>query len=170
MTFFDLIVLAMLGASLIAGALRGFVRALIATLAMFAGIVVAAQSYETAGAALRALGVVESSAAANACGFLLIVGFALALGFLAGGLLRGSLRRAKLEWMDRLLGALFGLARGLAVCSVVYLALTAFPLRLTTVTEARTAPALAEGARLISWLTSADMRTRFQAEYKRLTT
>ena len=170
MTFFDLIVLALVGASLIAGALRGFVRALIATLAMFVGVVVAAQSYETAGAALRASGLVEAGAAANACGFLLIVGFALALGFLAGGLLRGSLRRAKLEWMDRVLGALFGLARGLAVCSVVYLALTAFPLRLATVTEARTAPALAEGARVISWLTSEDMRTRFQAEYRRLTT
>jgi membrane protein required for colicin V production len=170
MTFFDLIVLAMVGASLIAGALRGFVRALIATLALFAGVVVAAWSYETAGAALRGLGLVESSAAANACGFLSIVGFALALGFLAGELLRGSLRRAKLEWMDRLLGALFGLARGLAVCSVVYLALTAFPLRLASVAEARTAPALAEGARLISWLTSEDMRTRFQSEYRRLTT
>jgi len=170
MTFFDLIVLAMVGASLIAGALRGFVRALIATLAMFAGVVVAARSYETAGTALRALGLVESSAAANACGFLLIVGFALALGFLAGQLLRGSLRRAKLAWMDRVLGALFGLARGLAVCSVVYLALTAFPVRLATVEDARTAPVLAEGAKLVSWLTSADMRTRFQAGYRRLTT
>lgn len=170
MTFFDLIVLALVGASLISGALRGFVRALIATLAMFVGVVVAAHSYETAGTALRALGVAESSATANACGFLLIVGCALALGFLAGELLRGSLRRAKLAWMDRVLGALFGFARGMAVCSVVYLALTAFPVRLDTVEEARTAPALAEGARLLSWLTSTDMRTRFQVEYRRLTT
>lgn len=170
MTFFDLIVLALVGASLIAGALRGFVRALVATLAMFVGIIVAAQSYQTAGAFLRALNVVEADAAANACGFLLIVGVALALGFLAGGLLKGGLKRARLEWMDRVLGALFGLARGMAVCCVVYLALTAFPVRLATVTEARTAPALAEGARLISWLTSADLRTRFQVEYQRLTT
>lgn len=170
MTFFDLIVLALVGASLIAGALRGFVRALVATLAMFVGIIVAAQSYETAGAFLRALNIVEADAAANAGGFLLIVGVALALGFLAGGLLKGGLKRARLEWMDRVLGALFGLARGMVVCCVVYLALTAFPVRLATVTEARTAPALAEGARLISWLTSADVRTRFQVEYQRLIT
>jgi membrane protein required for colicin V production len=170
MTFFDLIVLALLGASLIAGALRGFVRALIATLAMLVGVALAAQSYETAGAFLRGLNLVESSAAANACGFLLIVALALALGFLAGQLLKGSLKRARLEWMDRALGALFGLARGLAVCSVIYLALTAFPVRLDSVEEARTAPALAEGAKLISWLTSEDMRTRFQAGYRRLTT
>ena len=170
MTFFDLIVLTLVGASLVAGALRGFVRALIATLAMFAGVVVAARGYETAGAALRALNLVESNAAASAWGFLLIVGCALALGFAAGQLLKGGLRRAKLEWIDRALGALFGFARGMAVCCVVYLALTAFPVRLASVEEARTAPALAEGAKLISWLTSEDMRTRFQAGYRRLTT
>jgi len=170
MTFFDLIVLALVGASLIAGALRGFVRALIATLAILAGVIVAAQSYETAGAALRALNVVASNAAANACGFLLIIGITLALGFVAGHLLKSGLKRARLEWLDRVLGALFGFLRGMAVCCVVYLALTAFPMRLATVTEARTAPALAEGARLISWLTSADLRARFQVEYKRLTT
>ena len=65
MTFFDLIVLALVGASLIAGALRGFVRALIATVAMFVGVVIAAQSYETAGAALRATGMFASSAASS---------------------------------------------------------------------------------------------------------
>ena len=170
MTFFDLIVITLVGASLVAGALRGFVRALVATLAMLVGVVVAARVYETAGAALRALGLVESNAAASAWGFLLIVGLAFALGFVCGQLLKGGLRRAKLEWMDRALGALFGFARGMAVCSVVYLALTAFPLRLSTVEEARTAPALAEGAKLISWLTSADVRARFQAGYRRLTT
>ena len=169
MTFFDLIVLALVGASLLAGVLRGFVRALVATLAMLAGVVVGARSYGTAGSFLRALNVVESNAAANACGFLLIVGLALALGFAAGQLLKGGLRRARLEWMDRVLGALFGFARGMAVCSVIYLALTAFPVRLETVAEARTAPALAEGAKLISWLTSAELRARFEAEYRRLT-
>jgi membrane protein required for colicin V production len=148
MTFFDLIVLSLVGASLIAGALRGFVRALIATVAMFVGVIIAAQGYETVGTALRALGLVEAKATANACGFLLLVSFALALGFLAGGLLRGRLRRAKLEWMDRALGAVFGLVRGMAVCSVVYLALTAFPVRIDSVEEAR---------------------TRFQSEYRRLT-
>ena len=170
MTFFDLIVIALVGASLIAGALRGFVRALIATVAMLVGLFVAAQSYEAVGKLLRASGMVESSAAANACGFLLIVAVALAVGFLVGQLLKGSLRRARLEWMDRVLGASFGFVRGIMVCSVIYLALTAFPVRLSSVEDARTAPALVVGARLLAWLTSADVRARFQTEYKRLTT
>ena len=169
MTFFDLIVLALVGASLVAGAARGFVRALVATLAMLAGVVAAARGYATAGSLLRASNIVGSDAAANAWGFLLLVAFALALGFAAGQFLKGGLKRARLEWMDRALGAVFGFARGMAVCSVIYLALTAFPVRLESVAEARAAPALAEGAKLISWLTSADMRARFEIGYRHLT-
>ncbi len=167
MTFFDLIVLALVGSSLVAGALRGLVRALIATGAFLAGLVVAARGYEAAGEALRGLGLVESAAAAQACGFLLIVGAALVLGFVAGQLVRGRLKRARLGWLDASLGALFGLARGLAVCAALYLALTAFPLRVRAVDEARTAPVLALSAQALTYLTSSELRARFLAGYRR---
>ena len=39
-----------------------------------------------------------------------------------------------------LLGGAFGLLRGWLVCSILYLALTAFPVRLSSVEEATTAP------------------------------
>jgi membrane protein required for colicin V production len=167
MTSFDLIVLALVGSSLVAGALRGLVRALIATAATFAGLILAGRWYAPAGAWLRGAGLVESEAAAQACGFLLIVGAAVVLGFVAGQLVRKGLKRARLEWADRGLGALFGLARGLAVCAVIYLALTAFPVRLSAVTEARTAPVLAVSARALTYLTSAELRARFLEGYRR---
>ena len=167
MTIFDLIVLALIGSSLVAGALRGLVRALIATGALVLGLLVAARGYETAGALVRSVGLVESAAAAQAGGFLLIVGAALALGFAAGQLARGGLKRARLGWLDRALGALFGLARGLAVCAVMYLALTAFPVRLSAVSEARTAPLLATSAEALSYLTPTELRARFLAGYRR---
>jgi membrane protein required for colicin V production len=170
MTVFDLFVLALVGASVIAGALRGFVRGLITGAALLLGLLLAARSYETAGALLRATGLVETAAAAHAGGFLLIVGGMFALGLAAGTLVRGGLKRARLEWSDRLLGGAFGLLRGLLVCSVIYLALTAFPVRLSSVEEARTAPALAVGARLLAFCTSSDVRSRFINEYRRLTT
>src|SRR5437764_8712764 len=158
MTVFDLIVLALVGSSLVAGALRGLVRALIATAALFVGLILAARGYEVVGGVLRGMGLVASSAAAEAGGFLLLVGVALALGFVVGQLARRRLQRARLGWLDRSLGALFGLARGLAVCAVMYLALTAFPVRLSAVTEARTAPLLAASAQALSYLTSNDLR------------
>ncbi len=169
MTVFDFFVLVIVGASIVSGAMRGLVRALIAGATLIVGIVVAAQGYELTGAALRGVGLVESSAAAHAGGFLLLVSVALALGFVAGGLARAGLRHARLDWLDRTLGAFFGLARGWAVCAITFLALTAFPVKLESVTDARTAPALAQSARILSVCTSMDVRTRFFEEYRRLT-
>lgn len=168
MTFFDLFVLVIVGASVAAGALRGFVRALIATLGLFVGIMIATRTYEPAGALLKSFGVVESIEAAQAGGFLLVTGLVLAAGFALGEFVRAGLRHARLEWFDRALGAVFGFVRGIAVCSVVYLALTAFPVRIESVEGARTAPALAEGARLLALCTSQDVRARFLSEYHRL--
>ncbi|MFL6228008.1 MAG: CvpA family protein [Pyrinomonadaceae bacterium] len=169
MTVFDLIVLALVVASVVAGALRGAVRAIVATVALCAGLVVAAQGYAWAGGWLRAFGVVKTSTGADAGGFFVLLLLFVSVGFAAGALLRGTLKRAKLGWVDRLLGASFGLARGVAFCSAMYLALTAFPVRLDSVAEARTAPVLAEGARVLSLFTSSDVRTRFLAGYRRLT-
>ena len=169
MTVFDLFVLAIVGASVAAGAMRGLVRAAITAVALLVGLAAAARGYGPAGELLRGLALVESTEAAHAGGFLLIACGALALGFAAGGLARAGLRRARLEWFDRALGAAFGLARGLAVCSVIYMALTAFPVRLEAVAGAQTAPALAVGARWLSACTSADVRDRFMTEYRRLT-
>jgi membrane protein required for colicin V production len=165
MTVFDFIVLALVGASVVSGALRGLVRALVTSAALIAGLLVAAHGYESAGAVLRGLGVAESAAAANAGGFLLITFLALGAGFVVGRMATRGLRRARLQWFDRALGAAFGLVRGLAVCSIMYLALTAFPVRLDSVAEARTAPVLAEGARLLAAFTSHDVRTRFLDEH-----
>ncbi len=168
MTVFDLFVLAIVGASVAAGALRGFVRALSASFGLLVGVVVAARAYEPAGALLRGLKLVQSTEAANAGGFLLVVGLVLVAGFAVGHYARSGLKRARMGWLDRALGASFGLARGVAVCSVVYLALTAFPVRIESVAEARTGPALAEGARLLSFCASEDVRAQFLAEYRRL--
>ncbi len=170
MTIFDFIVFALIGASVVAGASRGLVRALITLAALILGLLIAAQAYASAGALLRALGVVESQAAANAGGFLLIMLIVLGAGFAAGQLVSGGLRRVRLEWFDRVLGGAFGLLRGLAVCSVMYLALTAFPVQIEAVEKAQTAPVLAEGARLMALFTSQDLRTRFLEEYTGLFT
>jgi membrane protein required for colicin V production len=168
MTFFDFLVLALIASSVVSGALRGIVRALLTGAALILGLLIAAQGYEAVGTVLRVLRLVESSEAANACGFILILAIALTGGFVAGRLVSGGLRHVRLEWFDRVLGGVFGLLRGLAVCSVLYLALTAFPVRISSVTEARTAPVLAQGAKLLSFFTSQELRTRFYDSYSDL--
>jgi membrane protein required for colicin V production len=168
MTFFDFLVLALIASSVVAGALRGIVQALLTGAALLVGLLIAAQGYEAVGAILQTLKIVESNAAANAGGFLLIMTVALIGGFLAGRVVKGGLRHVRLDWFDRVLGALFGLVRGWAVCSILYLALTAFPVSLTSVEEARTAPVLAQGAKLLGIFTSQEVRTRFYESYSDL--
>jgi membrane protein required for colicin V production len=165
MTLFDFIVFALIGASVMAGASRGLVRALITVIALIVGLLIAGQGYELAGSLLRGVGLVESREAANAGGFLLITSVVLVAGFVGGQMVRGGLRRVRLEWFDRVLGGAFGLLRGLAVCSVMYLALTAFPVRIEAVDKAKSAPLLAEGARWLAYFTSEDLRIRFLEKY-----
>jgi membrane protein required for colicin V production len=168
MTFFDFLVLALIASSIVSGAMRGIVRALLTGAALIVGLIIAAQGYEAVGGILRSLKIVESSAAANAGGFLLIMIIALVGGFFAGRLVKGGLQHVRLEWFDRVLGGAFGLLRGWAVCSILYLALTAFPVSLSSVEEARTAPILAQGAKLLGIFTSQEVRTRFYEGYSDL--
>src|SRR5256714_10289436 len=129
MTVFDLFVLAIVGASVAAGALRGFVRALIASLGLVVGLILAAHFYETAGTLLRTLGVVESAEAAHAGGFLLVTGVVLLAGFVLGEFARAGLRRARLERVHRGVGPALGFVRGGALRPAGYLALTALTRR-----------------------------------------
>jgi membrane protein required for colicin V production len=168
MTFFDFIVLALIASSVVSGAMRGIVRALLTGAALIIGLFVAAQGYEAVGAILRGLNVVETDSAANAAGFILIMVIALIGGFFAGRMVSGGLKHVRLDWFDRVLGGAFGLLRGLAVCSILYLALTAFPVSISSVTEARTAPILAQGAKLLGVFTSKEIRTRFYEGYSGL--
>ncbi|HET8677175.1 MAG TPA: hypothetical protein VFO63_15370, partial [Blastocatellia bacterium] len=50
-------------------------------------------------------------------------------------------------------------------CSVIYLALTAFPVKIEAVERAAFAPFLLEGTRVIAYLTSSEMRERFFEGY-----
>jgi membrane protein required for colicin V production len=88
------------------------------------------------------------------------------LGLLITYALRTVLKRSRLSWADHLLGAGFGLLRGWLVCSALYLALTAFPVKIDAVQRATFAPALLEGTRVIAYLTSRELRERFYAGYE----
>ncbi|HEX8890201.1 MAG TPA: CvpA family protein [Pyrinomonadaceae bacterium] len=165
MTFFDFLVLALVASSVISGALRGIVRALVTGAALIIGLLIAARGYGVVSAIIRGIGLVQSKETANAFGFLFIVLASFAAGFFAGQLISKGLRRLHLEWLDRLLGGAFGLLRGWAVCSVLYLALTAFPVHLSSVTGAQTAPLLAAGAKMLGVFTSPEVRTRFYKSY-----
>lgn len=159
MTILDYFVLIVVIVSVVVGASRGIIKSILSLTSAIAGLVIAAQLYQLAAHVFAPF--TASARAANLLGFISVFLVVLVTGGLLARWLRGRLKRARLDWFDHLLGAAFGLLRGWLICSVVYLALTAFPVKLEAVERATFAPALLEGTRLIAYLTSPDVRQRF---------
>jgi membrane protein required for colicin V production len=163
MTALDYFVLIILASSLAVGAVKGIIKGAISITFAVAGVVAAANLYPY-GAGL--FGWLKSNARlAQMLGFTAIFALVVLIGSAATFALRAALKRVGLSWIDHALGAVFGLLRGWLICSAVYLALTAFPLRPAAVEQARTAPVLLEGTRAIAYLTSNEMRQRFADGY-----
>jgi len=164
MTVLDYSVIVVVSTSLAFGLVRGIIKASITLLACIVGLVAAGYLYPFAGDAIRPA--VSSKVAADFIGFVFILIAILIGGMVVSSLLRRLLKRIQLSWLDHLLGGGFGLIRGWLICSALYLALTAFPIRLEAVEQAKLSPLLLEGTRAIAYLTSPEVRERFQNGYE----
>jgi len=163
MTVLDYFVIVVVGTSFVFGLMRGIIKSSITLLASIAGLVAAGYLYPYVGAALEP--VVSSKVAAEFLGFVVVLLAVLIAGMVVSYLARRALKMVRLSWADHLLGGGFGVVRGWLICSAVYLALTAFPVKLEAVEEAKLSPVLLEGTRAIAYLTSAEVRGRFQDGY-----
>jgi membrane protein required for colicin V production len=163
MTVLDYFVLLVVIASVASGATRGIIRVIVSVAFTVAGLVVAAFLYPSAAGLLR---IFVAARLADLLGFVGVFLLVLVAGGFFARWLRGGLKRARLGWMDNVLGAAFGFLRGWLICSVIYLALTAFPLRPEAVERATFGPALLEGTRVIAYLTSRELRERFFSGYE----
>jgi membrane protein required for colicin V production len=165
MNVLDYFVLLVIIASVASGVTKGIIRGVVSIVFAIAGLVLAAHSYSYAADVLR---IFVAAWLANLLGFLLVFVLVIAGGSLFSWKLRSGLKRARLGWIDHIMGAAFGLLRGWLICSVIYLALTAFPLRPAAVEHAIFAPALIEGTRVIAYLTSPELRERFFDGYEKV--
>jgi len=164
MTVLDYFVLIVVVASVASGATRGILKGIISVASALAGLVLAAQFYAYAAVLF---GAAKATAPwSSLLGFVTIFAAVIAAGSLLTHWLRSRLKRARLSWVDHLMGAGFGLLRGWLISSVVYLALTAFPVRPAAVERATLAPVLIEGTRVVAFLTSQEMRQRFLSGYQ----
>ena len=163
MTVLDYFVLLVVVASVVSGATKGIIKVIVSVAFTVAGLVVAAYGCKYTTAILR---IFVAARLADLLGFVLVFLVVFVAGSLCSRWLRGRLKRARIGWVDHLLGAVCGLLRGWLICSVIYLALTAFPLRPEAVERATFGPALLEGTRVIAYLTSRELRERFYNGYE----
>ena len=163
MTVLDYFVLLVVVASVASGATKGIIRVIVSVAFTVAGLVLAAYAYPFAAGVVR---IFVAARVADLLGFVLVFLLVLVTGSLCSRWLRGGLKRARLGWVDHALGGVVGLVRGWLICSVIYLALTAFPLRPEAVERATFGPVLLEGTRVVAYLTSRDLRERFLNGYQ----
>jgi len=127
MTVFDLVVIAVIALSALIAFVRGVVRELVAITAWIVGFV-AAMRYSGMVAGLFA-GLDVSPSARHVLAFVLILVIVLIVGAFAAWIMKSAVHAVGLGFVDRLLGGMFGLARGalIAVVFALIAGLTALP-------------------------------------------
>ncbi len=134
---------------------------------MVVGFLCATWSYGMAGEQL--VGVTGSRPLANLLGYLLIFIGVLVVGALFGIVLTRILRVVGLSWADRLLGAGFGLVRGMVLVTVFLWIVTALtPLAPKALVGSITAPHALRAGRLLSALAPFELKNGFERSYRQL--
>jgi membrane protein required for colicin V production len=166
LTVLDWIFLVILISSVISSIIKGFAREAISLGSIVLGLILAAWFYPITGSFF--INYVKTQDIASLLGFMAIfLGCAIA-GALVSWLVYRLIKLAQLEWFDRLLGGAFGVIRGWLVGSVLFLAFTAFPLKLESVQNARFAPYLLAGARILAIITPRELSAKFLEGYRKI--
>ncbi len=113
---------------------------------------------------------VNSPWAADIAGFFTIFVVVVLLAGIVGRITRWAVHGVGLRWFDRLLGGLFGFVRGVALSTVVVLALAAFAPQWGWLQQSRVAPFLLVSGRALIWAAPADLRQRFRDGWNLLRT
>jgi membrane protein required for colicin V production len=165
-TFLDVIFVAIILVSTIFASRKGLMREVISLAALFGGFLLAALYYPVI--ARWFLDVAKTEAVADLIGFVTIFVGCLLIGAVAAFIVNRLIKMSSLEWIDRLMGAIFGFVRGWAVASVLALALIAFPVRQDTLARSMFAPYLLAGARAAVLLVPRELKNKFYEEYRKI--
>jgi membrane protein required for colicin V production len=161
----DWILATVIFASVATAVLKGFIRELISLVSVVTGLIIAALGYRLAAVWFEDL--MRAHEIALGAAFLALFLGTLALGALVSLLARKFIKTVHLEWFDRFLGGVFGLARGLAVDSVLLLAMVAFGMKTQAIGGSALAPYVATGARIVVLALPGEMKTQFHAGFER---
>jgi membrane protein required for colicin V production len=120
----DLIVLLIVGGSVVGGFIAGFARSGIGFIATIFGVLCGFWFYGIPAAAVHRY--IHSWTASNLIGFVVVFFGLIFVGALIGKLLSKFFKWTGLSWLDRLMGAMFGLVRGALVAVAFIAVLLAF--------------------------------------------
>lgn len=160
MSWADWAILGVVALSVLMAAAQGFFVEIFSLAGVIVGYLAAAWGYKQAGEWF--LPHVKTAEIAHLAGFLTILFAVLIVAGMAGRVVRWAMKEVGLRWVDRLLGAAFGLVRGVVIVTVVLLAVTAFDPGARLLRESKLAGYFLVAGRGASWLAPAEVRRRFR--------
>lgn len=166
MNWLDILLAFLLIASVAASFSKGFVREAVGLAAAILGLIGGAWFYRMAGEMLRPY--TGSPEMANLCGFLIIFAGVILAGWLVSLLIGLVIKAVGLSWLDRLMGALFGAARGVVVCVAVITAIVAFAPGKEApraVVGSKVAPYMTGAAHVLTMAAPRELRDGFEVHY-----
>jgi membrane protein required for colicin V production len=161
-TLLDLLIVVIVAASVVAGSVAGFARVGIGMLALVSGVLFGFWFYGVPAAWVHQW--VSSMTACNLLAFFLILFGFLMAGALLAKLVAMFFRWTGLSWLDRLMGAMFGLARGALIVVAVVAVLMAFaPKPLPNwMVNSKTLPYAVDASHLVSQAAPAGIKNAFR--------
>jgi len=169
MNWLDIVLLIVLVGSVVTSFSTGLAREVVGLVSMVAALVLAIWFYGSAGSIL--LPYVSSPGIAHFCGFLIVFVGVLVAGALIGRVLGRMMKAAGLSFVDRLLGAGFGVVRGLLISIAFVLALLAFtPGKAppNAVVHSRVAPYVIDAARVCAAIAPRELKDGFRKSYEQV--
>ena len=158
MSWIDWAIVGIVLFSVVGAALQGFVSEVIALAGAVIGFLLAAWEYPVISARVQPY--VKESWVADLVGFLAVFFAVLLLAGFIAKMARWIVRHAGLNWVDRVLGAAFGLARGAITVAVLVMALAAFEPGSALLKNSQLAGYFVVAARGMSWVTPSAVRQR----------
>jgi membrane protein required for colicin V production len=160
MNLADWVILGTIVVSILLAASQGFFYEVFSLTGVIVGYLLAAWEYGRLANWLTPY--VKSEWVAEITAFLVIFLAVVILAGILGRILRWLLKKAGLRWFDRLLGAAFGLARGVLLVAITLLAVTTFASGSRWLAGSELAPYFIVVARAASWVAPAEVRARFR--------
>jgi membrane protein required for colicin V production len=156
MNLFDWFLIAMLAFSTIMAFLRGIILELFSLGGLIAGILLASWNYKHIAILLGRL--ITTPATAEIVAFLLIIIGVMVLCTLIGKALNHTAHAIGLGFFDRLLGALFGFARGCLSGIAILMAIAAFLPHSAWIANSRLSSYFLAGAHAVSFVVPHDLQ------------
>lgn len=157
----DWLMVGAIALSVLMAAAQGFFFEIFSLAGVVLGYLLAAWEYPQL--APRFLPFVNAAWVAEFASFLTIFFVVLLAAGMAGRIARWAMKEAGLRWVDRLLGAAFGLLRGVVLVTVVLVGLTMFAPGSRVLRESRLAGYFLVAGRAMSWVAPAAAREKFRS-------